>query len=427
MVATGGHAREPAPGQTRCDAGQPSLPADWPPCACWSVRTSSPARCPAVEAAGGASPTAGARPRPATSWSLRPLVRRRARASSRCSPRRCGGAAGCRCRPSTRSAGRRPAQVLLAGDTAYVESAQACGLHLLAAGRARPAAATTLVRAGRAARRRGRGRRPDGRGRAGRLGHQRRRRRACSPRSAPRPLDAAGLRAAVRRRRRWPRWPGWSGAPRLRGAGLVAATDVDNPLLGPARRERGLRPAEGRRAGPTSLLLDAALARFAGVLRAGPARLRRPGWPRCPARGAAGGLGAALLALGGRGGPGIGLVSARLIGLDAALDGADLVITGEGSFDHQSLRGKVVAGVAGGGPRPRACRAWCWPGGSSRAGGRRPRPASTEAYALVEHFGRRRWPPRWPARPTGCATLAARLAAAVEPRDAPAAGGRRPG
>ena len=44
---------------------------------------------------------------------------------------------------------------------------------------------------------------------------------------------------------------------------------------------------------------------------------------------------------------GIGLVS-TLIGLEQELDAADLVITGEGSFDHQSLRGKVVAGIAGG-------------------------------------------------------------------------------
>ena len=52
-----------------------------------------------------------------------------------------------------------------------------------------------------------------------------------------------------------------------------------------------------------------------------------------------------MLALGGRCESGIGLVR-RLTGLDAALAEADLVITGEGSFDAQSLRGKVVAGVA---------------------------------------------------------------------------------
>ena len=50
---------------------------------------------------------------------------------------------------------------------------------------------------------------------------------------------------------------------------------------------------------------------------------------------------------GGRVTSGIGLVS-MLIGLERELDAADLVITGEGSFDHQSLRGKVVAGIANG-------------------------------------------------------------------------------
>src|SRR5260370_710613 len=69
--------------------------------------------------------------------------------------------------------------------------------------------------------------------------------------------------------------------------------------------------------------------------------------PACsrPGAGADGGLGAAVLALGGSIRSGIGLIR-DVTGLDEALEGADLVITGEGSVDDQSLRGKVVAGVA---------------------------------------------------------------------------------
>jgi glycerate kinase len=62
--------------------------------------------------------------------------------------------------------------------------------------------------------------------------------------------------------------------------------------------------------------------------------------------GAAGGLGAALFALGGRRESGAGMVR-QAVGLDAELDACDVVITGEGSFDGQSLRGKLPAMVAG--------------------------------------------------------------------------------
>jgi glycerate kinase len=64
-----------------------------------------------------------------------------------------------------------------------------------------------------------------------------------------------------------------------------------------------------------------------------------------PGAGAAGGLGVMLLALGAERVSGAGLVR-DLTGLDSALDGCDLVITGEGSFDWQSLRGKLVTSVA---------------------------------------------------------------------------------
>ena len=69
-------------------------------------------------------------------------------------------------------------------------------------------------------------------------------------------------------------------------------------------------------------------------------------WSRAPGAGAAGGVGfAALAVLGATRRPGIELVL-DLAGFEAALDGADLVITGEGSLDAQSLAGKTPVGVA---------------------------------------------------------------------------------
>jgi glycerate kinase len=104
-----------------------------------------------------------------------------------------------------------------------------------------------------------------------------------------------------------------------------------------------------------------------------------------PGGGAAGGLGAALIALGGRVVSGIGLVT-TLIGLEKELDAADLVITGEGSFDHQSLRGKVVAGIAGGArDRGLPCIVVC---GRNETGFREAASAGvTETVSLTDHFG----------------------------------------
>src|SRR5262249_49761988 len=126
------------------------------------------------------------------------------------------------------------------------------------------------------------------------------------------------------------------------------------------------------------------LERFAAVLS--------DNLPGCPAdlaarpgAGAAGGLGAAILALGGELRSGIGLVR-ELIGLDAALESADLVVTGEGALDDQSLRGKVVAGVAAA-ARDRGVPCVVVAGRSSA--GRRESAAAgiTDVYTLVDHFG----------------------------------------
>ncbi|MEA2063481.1 MAG: glycerate kinase [Gemmatimonadota bacterium] len=127
---------------------------------------------------------------------------------------------------------------------------------------------------------------------------------------------------------------------RLEHVRARALCDVTNPLLGPRGAAQVFGPQKG--ADPEMVeRLEAGLANLAsrigqdlGLEIAG-----------LPGSGAAGGLGAAVAAfLGG------GLVSGIDYVLDAvqfnkALEGADLVITGEGSFDSQSLGGKVISGV----------------------------------------------------------------------------------
>ncbi len=94
------------------------------------------------------------------------------------------------------------------------------------------------------------------------------------------------------------------------------------------------------------MLIAAAVARLEGRTQAWVAELDGlAAVADQPGAGAAGGLGAALYWLGGRRRAGAALVT-EVIGLEAAMAGADLVITGEGSFDVTSLRGKVVAAVA---------------------------------------------------------------------------------
>jgi glycerate kinase len=104
-----------------------------------------------------------------------------------------------------------------------------------------------------------------------------------------------------------------------------------------------------------------------------------------PGAGAAGGLGAALLALGATRVSGAGLVR-ELTGLDAALDAADLVLTGEGSFDWQSLRGKLVTSVAeAAAERGLPCVVLA---GQVSVGRREAASAGVqEAYSVAEHVG----------------------------------------
>lgn len=128
--------------------------------------------------------------------------------------------------------------------------------------------------------------------------------------------------------------------PAVRNLRVHAACDVDNPLTGPQGAAHTFGPQKG--ASPQDVLvLDRALAHLAAVLHHDLGIDVRS----IPGAGAAGGLGAGLVAfLGARLRRGVDVVmeAARL---HDRLDVADLVITGEGTFDASSLRGKVPSGV----------------------------------------------------------------------------------
>lgn len=225
------------------------------------------------------------------------------------------------------------ADVLVVAGTAYVEAAQAAGLHLVDTDRRDPrrttsygvgeliAAATTrgvqrvVVGLGGTATNDG------GAGMWAALGAE--------------PADrlASGGAALADLTEVLPPHP-----PRV---SLVAATDVDNPLLGPNGASAVYGPQKG--ADREAVLdLDDALRRWADVIEAVTAQ---PGLRNRPGAGAAGGLGFGLLALGAGVISGFQIV-ADAVGLADALREVDLVVTGEGSLDAQSLRGKVVMGVA---------------------------------------------------------------------------------
>jgi glycerate 2-kinase len=128
--------------------------------------------------------------------------------------------------------------------------------------------------------------------------------------------------------------------PAVAAATFMVATDVDNPLVGPQGATAVYGPQKG--ASPEDVaLLDRALGHFAAVVY----RDLGVDVRSLPGAGAAGGLGAGLIAfLGARLRPGVDVVMESLR-LPKRLEGADLVVTGEGRFDQQSLRGKVPAGV----------------------------------------------------------------------------------
>ena len=234
-----------------------------------------------------------------------------------------------------------PARWLRIEDTAYLESAAACGLHLVPRERRVPEVAGTvtsygvgeLVADARDAGVRvvviglgGSATTDGGAGMLAALGAV-----PVDENGTPLPAGGAALAGCA----------GLDGTPNI-GVRLLAAADVDNPLLGQHGAAAVFGPQKGADDAAVAAL-DAALARFADVLTTiyGFDVRDEPG------AGAAGGLGAALLACGARRISGAGLVR-ELVGLDTELDKAQLAITGEGSFDWQSLRGKLITAVARG-------------------------------------------------------------------------------
>jgi len=254
-----------------------------------------------------------------------------------------------------------PAQVLLVpagsaadGDhdgrpTAYVESAQACGLHLVPPELRDPGTTSTrgvgdLLLAARAAGARrivvGLGGSSTNDGGAGLVaallaalpgaGGDGLAARLAGGGEALRGVRADELAALVPLREAWA------------DVELVVASDVDVPLLGfhgasaGFAEQKGATPEQAQR-------LEHALGDWAAAACDG------AGVPRSLARepgaGAAGGLGFGLLLLGARRMPGATAV-ADAVGLRRRVEGADVVVTGEGTFDWQSLRGKVVRAVA---------------------------------------------------------------------------------
>jgi glycerate kinase len=127
----------------------------------------------------------------------------------------------------------------------------------------------------------------------------------------------------------------------LEGVLIAVACDVTNPLCGP----RGASAVYGPQKGATPEMvreLDANLAHFAAVVE----RDLGMAIGDLPGAGAAGGLGAGLVAFaGGTLEPGVGLVM-EAVDLERRLIGADLCLTGEGGLDGQSAFGKTAVGVA---------------------------------------------------------------------------------
>lgn len=278
--------------------------------------------------------------------------------------------------------GQVPAEVLLVRDrpggdtTAYVESAQACGLELT--GRDRPEAATTLgvgdlLRAAVDAGARrvvvglgGSGTTDGGAGLLAALGA-----------GADRPLDAgpaalAGVGTVDL-------------APARVALGeveLVVASDVDSPLTGLFGAAKVFGPQKG--------LVEERLPAVDGVLQdwavaVGPDGRRAA---TLPGAGAAGGLGFALGLLGAVRRPGVALV-ADVLDLAARARAADLVVTGEGAFDHTSRVGKVPGGVAA--LAAAAVRPCVVVAGRVEVGAREMRALGIEAaYALVDAVGEER-------------------------------------
>jgi glycerate kinase len=223
-----------------------------------------------------------------------------------------------------------PASILLVGATAYVESAQACGLHLTQGKRAEAASSYgvgELVKAaiGTGADRvvvglGGSGSHDGGAGFLAALGAYGNRR-----------LDGGVVALdGIKEMTIGP------AREQVRGVELVAATEVDNPLTGLTGTTR-VHGAQRGIADARLPAVDTILSAFAGTIDR-KARLQ-------PGAGAAGGLGYAMLALGATRESGFEHVS-EVVQLVKRAERADLVLTGEGAFDFSSRAGTVPYGVA---------------------------------------------------------------------------------
>lgn len=167
-------------------------------------------------------------------------------------------------------------------------------------------------------------------------------------------------------------------APLLGSTRVLVACDVDNPLVGPFGSSAVYGPQKG--ATPEDVvLLDRALGHFAAIVHRDLGMDLR----EMPGGGAAGGLAAGLVAfLGARLRPGVEVVM-EAVRLPERIARADLVITGEGKLDEQSMRGKTVAGVARAAKEARvSVLAMC--------GRAEVRPEGVQVASLVDRFGEER-------------------------------------
>ena len=165
--------------------------------------------------------------------------------------------------------------------------------------------------------------------------------------------------------------------PALRGVELVVACDVRTRFVDAAdvfAPQKGATAGAGRAAAPP------ARAAGPGVRRG----LRRRRARAIDGGGAAGGLAGGLAAVGAELVEGFEVVADE-VDLYGRIEGADLVITGEGFLDAQSFEGKVVGGVAGAGRRGRGAGR-----GHRRARSSTAPPTRIEAISLVERFGEER-------------------------------------
>lgn len=265
-----------------------------------------------------------------------------------------------------------PATVLRVGETAYVESAQACGLQLTVDEQREPERATTLgvgqllaaaIDSGATTIVVGLGGSATNDAGAGML--------AALGATADVPLDAGPLQLAdVSRLDLDP------ARERTNGRQIIAASDVDNPLLGliGATNVYGTQKGVAEHRKQT---LDAALEAYADAADRKTANAKGAG--------AAGGLGYGLLLLGGERRPGVELV-AEAVRLPEHARDADLVVTGEGAYDFQSRAGKVAYGVAA--VAQRAVRPCIALAGQVLVGAREMRAMGVEsAYSVVDLVG----------------------------------------